>query len=147
MQMHAHVQEFMCDPQHFDTCVAMIQQHQKTNGIPPSLEALGMSIWRNTERETSPVAAVTDSGVVSSSGKKAAKKRRRMRTKQAESAAKTGGWAATKQPPKRKQAPGSLGRVRGDKAAPVADASAAQVVATGSQEALPCQGVGGDATI
>ena len=119
MQMDAHVREFMCDPQHFGTILDMIRQHQDTNGIPPTLEALGMSIRRNTVRETSPVAAVTDSGVVTSSGKKAAKKRstvretspvaavtdsgavtssgkktakkrRRMRTKQAESAAKNG---------------------------------------------------------
>jgi len=51
-----------------DTCMRMIQQHQETNGIPPTLEALGTSIWRSMVRKTSHLAAVTGSGAAEAAG-------------------------------------------------------------------------------
>ena len=49
-------------PGNVDTCTRMIQQHQETNGLPPTLEALGTSVWRSMVRKTSLLAAVTGAG-------------------------------------------------------------------------------------
>ena len=46
----------------------MIQQHQETNSLPPTLEAFVTSIWRSMVRKTSHLAAVTGSGAAEAAG-------------------------------------------------------------------------------
>ena len=68
MQMHPRVRKFMRDPGSVDTCIRMFQQHQETNGVPPTIERLGTSCWRSMLGKTSLVIAVTGSGVAEAAG-------------------------------------------------------------------------------
>ena len=66
MQMRPHVGDFLRDPRNCETCLRMIHEHQESTGIPPTLEALGTSIYRGMVRQgqTTVAATVTGSGAV-----------------------------------------------------------------------------------
>ena len=50
MRMDPDVRAFMRNPLNLETCMRMIREHQGTAGIPPTLEAMGASVWCGMKR-------------------------------------------------------------------------------------------------
>jgi iron complex transport system permease protein len=82
MQMHSRVRKFLCDPENVDTCMRMTQQHQETNGAPPT--------WQiNLAQHGGEISVVT--GVTGSGAAEAAAEEDSTEVFAAEAAA-WGGW-------------------------------------------------------
>ena len=80
MRMHPGVRPFMRKLVNYDKCMRMINEHQETTGIPPTLEAMGTSVWRDMARQAQHHGAATGSGAAMET----AKTRKRQRVKKPE---------------------------------------------------------------
>ena len=84
----------MRDPLNADTCMRMIREHQETTGIPPKLEAMGASVWRDMARQAQHHGAVTGSGAAM----KTARAKQRAQVKPAASSIETAAPAVRAKP-------------------------------------------------